>query len=71
MSSTVAASETTSCYEQGYINPVGYDLEKVNSSLVAGKQAPENHGSDMAAEKPAQNVTSEPVERWRQDVCVA
>jgi len=67
MSSTVAASETTSCYEQSYANPVLYDLEKINSSLVA-KQASEDHVSDLAAEKAANNVTPESRENLGQDV---
>jgi hypothetical protein len=67
MSSTVAASETTSCYEQGDTTPVIYDLEKVNSSLVA-KQASENYVSDLAAEKTTNDVTKSP-KRWAQDVC--
>ena len=67
----MATSETTLCYEQGYANPVIYDLEKVNSSLAAAKQPPQNHVSDEAAEKSANNTTPEAAGRWRQDVRVA
>ena len=67
MSSTVAASETTSCYEQSYAKPI-YDLEKVNSSLVA-EEASKNHVSDLASEKTASNVRPEPEEKRDQDVC--
>ena len=67
MSSTVAASEAASCHERGYSTPVLYDLERVNSSLVA-KQTPRKHGSDLAVEAPANNITPELPEKWGQDV---
>lgn len=66
MSSTVAASETTSCYEQSSAIPVIYDLEKVNLSLAAN-QASESHVPDLAAEKYMNDVAKLP-KRWGQDV---
>ena len=68
ISSTVAASETTSCYEQGCCDPVSHDLEKVNSSLVA-RQFPESQDSGLTTEESTQNVTPRSQENWAQDVC--